>query len=84
MDEGTLFAEIASTLKWRKPRDEKFTINTGVYSIFDTTIPITLRKERLRADLLEFWRFSFQYGFELTDHQRRKCLKSLNNEHTPD
>lgn len=82
-----LYLEVAQSVMKRlfiQPRDEKFTIDTGVYSIFDTAIPISLRKERLRADLLEFWRFSFQYGFELTDHQRRKCLKSPDNEHTPD
>ncbi|KAJ5533377.1 hypothetical protein N7494_009929 [Penicillium frequentans] len=82
-----LYLEVAQSVMKRlfiQPRDEKFTIDTGVYSIFDTAIPILLRKERLRADLLEFWRFSFQYGFELTDHQRRKYLKSRKNEHTPD
>ncbi|KAJ5903896.1 hypothetical protein N7504_006279 [Penicillium tannophilum] len=36
-----------TAIYYDKPRDEKFTINTRVYSIFDTTIPISLRKERL-------------------------------------
>ncbi|KAJ5752713.1 hypothetical protein N7520_009630 [Penicillium odoratum] len=84
-----LYLEVAQSVMKRlfiQPRDEKFTIDTGVYSIFDTALPISMsmRKERLRSDVLEFWRFSFQYGFELTDHQRRKCLKSPGNEHTPD
>ncbi|KAJ5938465.1 hypothetical protein N7466_001599 [Penicillium verhagenii] len=82
-----IYLEVAQSVMKRlfiQPRDEIFTIDTGVYSIFDTAIPISLRKERLRSDLLEFWRFSFQYGFELTDHQRRKCLGSPDNEHTPD
>lgn len=84
-----LYLEVAQSVMKRlfiQPRDEKVTIDTGVYGIFDTVMPIPMsqRKEHLRSDVLEFWRFSFQYGFELTDHQRRKCLKSRESGHTPD
>ncbi|CAG8882715.1 unnamed protein product [Penicillium nalgiovense] len=47
---------------------------SGVYGKYDTPVPVSmaLRQEWLGSDLLEFWRFSFQYGFEMTDHQRLK------------
>jgi hypothetical protein len=45
-----------------------------VYGKYDTPVPVSmaLRQEWLGSDLLEFWRFSFQYGIEMTDHQRLK------------
>ncbi|KAJ9481438.1 hypothetical protein VN97_g12039 [Penicillium thymicola] len=36
---------------------------------------MTLRQQSLGNDLLEFWRFSFQYGFEMTNYQRLKWPK---------
>ena len=84
-----LYLEVAQSAMKRlftQPRDGKVTIDAGVCGIFDMTTPspTSQRRERLRAELLEFWRFSFQYGFELTDHQRRKCSKSPASEHAPD
>lgn len=53
--------------------NRKVTVDEGVCEQYDTNIPmlIPLRQEMLRADLWELWRFSFQYGFEMTEHQRR-------------
>lgn len=50
------------------------TIDAAVRSLWDTAVPMTdsMREECLKPDLLEFWRFSFQYGFEMTDHSRLK------------
>ncbi|KZN94115.1 hypothetical protein EN45_043030 [Penicillium chrysogenum] len=72
-----LYLEVAQSVMKRlfvQPRREKITIDQGVYGKYDTPVPIsmTLRQEWLGSDLLEFWRFSFQYGFEMTDHQRLK------------
>jgi hypothetical protein len=57
-----------------QPRGEKITIDQGVYGRYDTPVPVSmvLRQEWLGSDLLGFWRFSFQYGLEMTDHQRLK------------
>ena len=53
--------------------NRKVTIDERVYEHFDTHIPLTTsyRHEALKSDLWEFWRFSFQYGFEMTEHRRR-------------
>ncbi|KAJ5737288.1 uncharacterized protein N7483_002545 [Penicillium malachiteum] len=54
--------------------DKRLTIDEGICQMFDTavSIPHSLGAHYLREDLLEFWRFSFQYGFEMTEHQRLK------------
>ena len=48
-----------------------------MYGKYDTPVPVSmaLRQQWLGNDLLEFWRFSFQYGFEMTNHQRLKWSK---------
>lgn len=53
--------------------NRRATIDERLYEQFDTHIPLTTsyRHESLKADLWEFWRFSFQNGFEMTEHQRR-------------
>jgi hypothetical protein len=72
-----LYLEVAQSVMKRlfvQPRGEKITIDQGVYGKYDTPVPVSmaLRQEWLGSDLLEFWRFSFQYGIEMTDHQRLK------------
>ncbi|KZN90129.1 hypothetical protein EN45_002400 [Penicillium chrysogenum] len=72
-----LYLEVAQSVMKRlfvQPRGDKITIDLGVYGKYDTPVPVSmaLRQEWLGSDLLEFWRFSFQYGFEMTDHQRLK------------
>ncbi|CAG8183516.1 unnamed protein product [Penicillium nalgiovense] len=72
-----LYLEVAQSVMKRlfvQPPREKITIDQGVYGKYDTSVPVStaLRQEWLGSDLLEFWRFSFQYGFEMTDHQRLK------------
>lgn len=82
-----LYLEVAQNVMKRlftQPRDVKITIDEGVCGMYDTAVPILQRQERLRPDLLEFWRFSFQYGFEMTDHRRRKSLKGPDIENTSD
>ena len=84
-----IYLEVAQSVMKRlfiQPREVKVTIDEGVYGIFNTAVPIPMsqRRERLRPDLLEFWRFSFQYGFEMTNHQRLRSLKSPDAEDTPD
>jgi hypothetical protein len=61
------------------------TVDQRVCELFDTDLPVTstVSQQMLGHDLLEFWRFSFQYGFELTDHQRRKALNQASRESTP-
>ena len=50
----------------------KLTVDEGLGEQYDTTIPdlTSDRQHRIRRELFEFWRFSFQYGFDMTDHQR--------------
>jgi hypothetical protein len=61
------------------------TVDQRVCELFDTGLPVpsTISQQMLGRDLLEFWRFSFQYGFELTDHPRRKALNKTSRESTP-
>lgn len=61
------------------------TIDQRVCELFDTPLLVTytISQQMLRRDLLEFWRFSFQYGFKLTDHQRRKAINKASREPTP-
>ncbi|OGE46511.1 hypothetical protein PENARI_c217G08479, partial [Penicillium arizonense] len=75
-----LYLEVAQSVMKRlfvQPRNEKITIDQGVYEKYDTQVPVSmaLRQQWLGDDLLEFWRFSFQYGFEMTNHQRLKWPK---------
>ncbi|KAJ5626379.1 hypothetical protein N7510_002688 [Penicillium lagena] len=82
-----LYLEVAQNVMKRlftQPRDMKITIDEGVCGVYDTAVPILQGQERLRPDLLEFWRFSFQYGFEMTDHRRRKSLKGPDIENPSD
>lgn len=50
----------------------KITIDEGVGEQWGTAVPMPIpyRQQMIRSDLYELWRFSFQYGFEMTDHQR--------------
>lgn len=80
-----LYLEVAQSVMKRlfvRPRKEKMTIDQGVCGKYDTSIPLSmaLRQQWLGDDLLEFWRFSFQYGFEMTDHQRLKGPKDAGPE----
>jgi hypothetical protein len=75
-----LYLEVAQCVMKRlfvQPRSEKVTIDQGLYRKFHHSVPISmeLRQQWLGDDLLEFWRFSFQYGFEMTGHQRLKWPK---------
>ncbi|KAJ5037747.1 hypothetical protein NUH16_011346 [Penicillium rubens] len=75
-----LYLEVAQCVMKRlfvQPRSEKLTIDQGLYRKFHHPVPVSmeLRQQWLGDDLLEFWRFSFQYGFELTHHQRLKWPK---------
>jgi hypothetical protein len=75
-----LYLEVAQCVMKRlfaQPQSEKITIDQGVYGKYDTPVPVSmaLRQQWLGNDLLEFWRFSFQYGFEMTNHQRLKWSK---------
>jgi hypothetical protein len=75
-----LYLEVAQCVMKRlfvQPLSEKITIDQGVYGKYDTPVPVSmaLRQQWLGNDLLEFWRFSFQYGFEMTSHQRLKWSK---------
>ena len=76
-----------SVMKQLYPADPQrpLTVDQRVSDLFDTPLPVlcTMSQQRLGHDLLEFWRFSFQYGFELTDHQRRKALVKTPRESTP-
>ncbi|OQE71579.1 hypothetical protein PENNAL_c0103G06853 [Penicillium nalgiovense] len=72
-----IYLEVAQSVMKRlfvRPRKSKITIDQGVYGKYDSPVPLSmaLRQQWLGSDLLEFWRFSFQYGFEMTDHQRLK------------
>ena len=53
--------------------ERKVTIDEGVCEQYDTCVPMPMlhQKNMLKKDLCEFWRFSFQYGFEMTEHKRR-------------
>lgn len=76
-----------SVMKQLYPADPQrpLTVDQRVCELFDTPLPVTyaISQQMLGRDLLEFWRFSFQYGFELTDHQRRKALDKASREPTP-
>ncbi|KAJ5240387.1 uncharacterized protein N7469_001978 [Penicillium citrinum] len=54
--------------------DDKVTIDDGVFRLWDmdSRLDTETRKSRFRMHMLELWRFSFQYGFEMTDWKRLK------------
>lgn len=75
----------------------KLTIDEGLSEQYDTTISdlTSERQHRIRRELFEFWRFSFQYGFDMTNHQRlvprtesrtqrTSVLGSTESQNTPD
>lgn len=64
----------------------KVTIDERIYDQFNTHIPLTTsyQHETLKADLWEFWRISFQYGFEMTEHQRRVSPSRARHQSPPD
>ncbi|KAJ6090741.1 hypothetical protein N7499_003455 [Penicillium canescens] len=51
----------------------KITIDEGLGEQYNTSVPVMTsnRQHGIREDLYDFWRFSFQYGFEMTNHERR-------------
>jgi hypothetical protein len=53
--------------------DRRTTIDEGVCEQYDTAIPMPVGswQQMFKSDLWELWRFSFQYGFEMTEHRRR-------------
>jgi hypothetical protein len=58
--------------------DDKVTIDNGVHGLWEigSTLDPAARKARFRIYILELWRFSFQYGFEMTDWRRLKSSSS--------
>lgn len=55
----------------------KMTIDEELGEQYYTGVPVMTsnRQHGIRGDLYDFWRFSFQYGFEMTDHKRRTRTK---------
>ncbi|KAJ5160977.1 uncharacterized protein N7482_007981 [Penicillium canariense] len=51
-------------------RDRKLTVDEAVCDQFDSHLRMTMPSMQgmLKRDLYEFWRFSFQYGFEIAKH----------------
>lgn len=75
----------------------RLTLDEGLSEQYDITIPdlTSDRQHRIRRELFEFWRFSFQYGFDMTNHQRlvprtesrtqrTAVLGSTESQNTPD
>jgi hypothetical protein len=58
--------------------DDKLTIDNGVHGLWEigSALDPAARKARFRSYILELWRFSFQYGFEMTDWRRLKSSSS--------
>ncbi|CAG8890305.1 unnamed protein product [Penicillium salamii] len=58
---------------WIPDPQRKLTIDEELGQQYDTAVPVLAsdRQYRIRSQLFEFWRFSFQYGFDMTNHQRR-------------
>lgn len=54
--------------------DDKVTIDNGVHGLWETgsMLDTETRKAWFRLYIIELWRFSFQYGFEMTDCRRLK------------
>ncbi|KAJ5861960.1 hypothetical protein N7455_006028 [Penicillium solitum] len=50
----------------------KVTVDVGLGEQYRTSVPLLTsdRQHMIRGELYEFWRFSFQYGFEMVDHKR--------------
>jgi hypothetical protein len=63
-------------------KDSQVTVDEGLGEQYDITLSVIIsdRQHRIRSELFEFWRFSFQYGFEMTDHKR---LVSQTKSRTP-
>ncbi|KAF3002203.1 hypothetical protein E8E15_000699 [Penicillium rubens] len=55
----------------------KMTVDEELGERYYTSVPVMTsnRQQGIRGDLYDFWRFSFQYGFEMTDHKRRTRTK---------
>jgi len=55
---------------FRTSRERTLTIDEAVCSRFDMHLRMArpMMQEMLKRDLWEFWRFSFQYGFEIAKH----------------
>lgn len=55
----------------------KMTVDEELGEQYYTSVPVMTsnRQHGIRGDLYDFWRFSFQYGFEMTDHKRRTRTK---------
>ncbi|KAI1829150.1 hypothetical protein CBS147337_10042 [Penicillium roqueforti] len=71
-----LYLEVGQTVMrqlFTPDPDRRTTIDEGVCAQYDTAVPMSMahRQEMLKSDLWELWRFSFQYGFEMTEHRRR-------------
>lgn len=65
--------------------EHKVTIDIGVGGQFDTTVSMSIpyRQHMIRRELYDLWRFSLQYGFEMTDHQRRVPRKKVEIQDEP-
>ncbi|KAJ5974889.1 hypothetical protein N7481_008596 [Penicillium waksmanii] len=89
-DEGVLFPSFSENDRreiWNRLKeidspipsaDDKLTIDNGVHGLWEigSTLDPAARKARFRTYILELWRFSFQYGFEMTDWRRLKSSRS--------
>ncbi|OQD77356.1 hypothetical protein PENANT_c111G02065 [Penicillium antarcticum] len=51
----------------------RITIDEGLVEQYATSVPIMTSnlQNGIRGDIYDLWRFSFQYGFEMTGHKRR-------------
>lgn len=56
--------------------DRRVTIDEGIGGLYNVSIPMTIpfRQDRIRDQLYELWRFSLQYGFEMTGPIYRRRL----------
>lgn len=71
----------AMSLLFTTNRDGIRTIDEAVYSQFDSHLHLRMgtpmMQGMLKKDLYEFWRFSFQYGFEIAKHWKITKHKRL-------
>ncbi|KAJ6056975.1 uncharacterized protein N7446_007873 [Penicillium canescens] len=67
--------------------DQRVTIDEGIGGLYNVNIPMTIpyRQDRIRDELYELWRFSLQYGFEMTGpgYQRRLPRRARRNQRQP-
>lgn len=76
---GTFFKDIhflevgRNVMRQLYDPERKVTIDVGVAEQYRTAISmnISFLQNEIRHNLYDLWRFSFQYGFEMTDHKRR-------------